>query len=310
MDPIQIGGFLTALATKGESVEEIVGFVTAMRELMVPIKNNGVEIDVCGTGGDTKNTFNISTAVSIVVAAAEGNVAKHGNRAVSSSSGSADVLEELGVNINITPRQAEEVLQEVKIVFLFAPNFHPAMKYVVPVRRALGVRTVFNYLGPLLNPAGVKRQLIGVPTPEIAKKIAEVCSRLNYTHALIVSSEDGLDEISVSTTTHAYEVKNSQIKEPKIIDPREFGINRASSLFLRVGNVKESAKIIRGLLNGILINQSECEDVVALNAAYALYVAGVVGDVKEALERAREVINNGQALNVLKSLVTKTQSYV
>lgn len=306
MDPIQIGGFLTALATKGESVDEIVGFVTAMRELVVPVKSNGVEIDTCGTGGDTKSTFNVSTAVALVVAAVGGRVAKHGNRAVSSSSGSADVLEELGVNITLTPDQAAEVLREVGVVFLFAPSYHPAMKYVVPVRRALGVRTVFNYLGPLLNPAGVTRQLIGVPTPEIAKKIADVCAKLDYKHAIIVSSEDGLDEISIGAKTQAYEVKGSKIRD-FVIDPQEFGLESISSLLLQVDDAGSSARIITDVLDG---KKGEHRDIVALNAAYALLIAGIVSEPKEGYTIAQTVLDNGSAREVLNKLVTKTKVHV
>ncbi len=306
MDPIQIGGFLTALATKGESVAEIVGFVQAMRELVIPIKSRGMEIDTCGTGGDTKSTFNISTAVALVVAAAGGRVAKHGNRAVSSTSGSADVLEELGVNIQLTPDQASEVLKEVGIVFLFAPSYHPAMAHVVPVRRALGVRTVFNFLGPLVNPAGVTRQLIGVSDKITAKKVAEVAAELEYNHLIVVSSEDGLDEISIGAKTQAYEVKGSKIEDFSI-DPQEFGLKNTSPSFLRVDGVKGSAKIITDILDG---NKGEHRDIVVLNTAYSLLIAGIIDDPKEGYTLAQTVLDNGSAREVLNKLVTKTQSYV
>ncbi len=300
----QIGAILIALRMKEETPDEIVGFIKAMRKNMVYV-NASNAIDVCGTGGDSSGTFNISTAVAFVVAGADVKVAKHGNRAASSKCGSADVLEELGVNLQLSSQQAEEVFNQVGMVFLFAPNFHPSMKNVVAVRKELKVRTVFNYLGPFANPASVDKQLIGVPNVEIAKKLAEVGKTLAYKHLLIVTSEDGLDELSISSKTVLFEVKDHLVKQ-STIDPTIYGLQKVDNSEVLGGNAQQNAGFIREILEG---KKSAKRDIVLLNSAFALYVAGVISDIKEGIELAEKSIDSGKAKLVLENLIKETQKY-
>lgn len=247
--PVQAAAILTALRMKGESINEIGGFISAMRKNMLNVKAPLGSIDVCGTGGDGMSTFNISTAVSFVVAGAGVVVVKHGNKAVSSKSGSADVLQALGVHIQLTPIQAEKVLEKVGMVFLMAPLFHPAMKQVALVRMELKIRTVFNFLGPFANPGSAKRQLIGVSNVAIAQKLAEVGKRLDYKHLAIVTSNDGLDEVSINAKTHLFEVKNGKITK-KIIDPQKLGFAKTAHSQLLGGDAIANAGIIKDILGG------------------------------------------------------------
>ncbi len=295
---------LTALTSKGETKEEIAGFIKGMRKKMITI--NGLSaIDIVGTGGDGSGTFNISTTSSFVVAGAGVKVAKHGNRAASSICGSADVLEALGVNIMLDPKKAETVLEKVGLVFLFAPNFHPAMKQVVPIRKALKIRTIFNFLGPFLNPAQVKRAVIGVPTPEMAKTLSEVAKLLNPKHLLIISSHDGMDEISTSGKTTSYEVKGNIVKKI-IIDPQKLGFKKSSVKDLVGGDPKISAQILLDILKG---KKGPKTDAVLINSAFALLVSGKVKNAKDGLKLAKESIESGKALQVLENLIKETNRH-
>lgn len=294
---------LKALAGKGESVEEIVGFAEGMRELMLSVGGTDDAVDIVGTGGDGSNSFNISTCSALVVSGAGVKVAKHGNRAASSKCGSADVLEALGVNINLNPEKAEEVLKKVGMVFLFAPSFHPAMKKVGPVRKELKIRTIFNYLGPFLNPVGVRRMLLGVANLELARKFLEIAKQLNYEYLMIVSSNDGLDEISVADKTSVFELRNGEVLE-FVIDPAKLGFKKYSKGDLVGGDPEMNAEIVRNILRGEEVGAKR--EAVVLNSAYALVVAGKVKDVKEGMQLAEEVIDSGKALSVLENLIKET----
>lgn len=299
LTPAQIAAFLTALRMKGESIDELLGFITVMRKHMVRIKTNGLVIDTCGTGGDGKGTFNISTAVAFVVAGAGVFVAKHGNRNASSLCGSADVLEALEVNINLTQKQTEEMLEKTGFTFLFAPLFHPAMKHVGLVRKELKIRTVFNFLGPFVNPAKVKRQIIGVPNIKLAEKLAKVASHLNYDHLLLVSSEDGIDEISFSSPTHIFEVKGKKVKK-MIIDAQSYGFKKFPLSKIKGGDAKTNAQIIRNIFEG---RDGPHKNIVLLNSAAGLLVSGKVKDLKEGLLLADQSIREGQACRVLEMVI-------
>ena|SRR3989338_4530887 len=296
--PSQIAATLTALRMKGETVNEILGFIICMRSHMVKIRAPGQVIDTCGTG-DGKGTFNISTAVAFVVAGAGVPVAKHGNRGASSLCGSADVLEALGVNINLSPQQAEKMLEKTGFTFLFAPLFHPLLKFVAPVRRELKIRTVFNFLGPFASPAGVKRQIIGAPNIKLAEKLAKVATNLDYEHLLIVSSEDGMDEISLSAPTHIFEVRAKKVQKI-IINPKEFGFGEADIMEIKGADAKTNAGIIRRILQGKVGPQ---RDIVILNSAAALLVSGKAANLKEGLLLAKKSIESGKALEVLGKVV-------
>lgn len=296
---------LLALKEKGETTGEIAGFIDGMREKMVRMTSPVGTIDTCGTGGDGKQTFNISTAVAFVVAGAGVSVAKHGNRAASSKCGSADVLEALGVTIQLSPQQAETVLQNVGMVFLFAPLYHPAMKYIGPVRKALGVPTVFNLLGPFLNPAGVKRQLIGVSKKETAKKLSKVGKALDYQQLFLVSSKDGMDEVSIAASTDVFSVIKGKI-EKFTIDPSTFGLSHSSLNELLGGDARENAVIINEILSG---KNGAKTDVVLLNSAVALLASGKIKTMKKGIEIARESIASGSAKNILQMLRKETQKY-
>ncbi|MBI2617719.1 anthranilate phosphoribosyltransferase [Candidatus Gottesmanbacteria bacterium] len=295
----QIASILTALHMKGESTQEILGFIKVLRKHMVTVKTDGVVIDTCGTGGDGSGTFNISTVVAFVVAGAGVAVAKHGNRSASSLCGSADVLEALGVNINRTPEQAEKLLQETNFTFLFAPLYHPAMKHVVPVRKELGIRTVFNFLGPFLNPASVKKQIVGVPNKNVAEKLANVAMYMDYEHLLIVTSSDGLDEIGTYGQTYGYEICGKTIKKI-IINPQTFGIPKSSKRALEGGTASENAKIILDILRG---EKSPKRDIVILNSAFALCISGKVGTVDDGIRLASQSIDLGKAKEVLEESI-------
>lgn len=299
-----ISSLLTAFSMKGETVEEIVGFIQTMRNNMVNLDVKDV-IDVCGTGGDGKQTFNISTAVGFVVAGAGVKIAKHGNRASSSLCGSADVLEKLGVNIFLNTEQAKKVLEKVGMVFLFAPVFHPAVKSVSLVRKALGIPTVFNYLGPFCNPARVTRQLIGVPSVTIAEKLIQVAQSLDYHHLIIATSEDGLDEISILKKSYIYELKEGKISR-WIIDPKKYGFHDAD-VSVQGGDAEMNAEIIKNILEGL---NGQHRDIVLLNSAVAMYIAGKAETIEDGLALARNSIDSGNAKKVLENLIKETQIYV
>ncbi len=290
---------LVALAMKGEAPSEIAGAAAAMRRRVIAIPHR-VEraVDTCGTGGDGQGTFNVSTAAALVAAAAGAPVAKHGNRSVSSRSGSADVLAALGVPVDASPEDAGRALETIGIAFLFAPRLHPAMKEVMPVRRELGVRTLFNVLGPLTNPAGARRQVMGVYAKNLVPRIAEVLLELGCEHALVVHGSDGLDEITTTGPTRVAEVRGGEIRTYDL-DPRDLGVPRAAPEDLRGGSPEDNAALLAGVLAG---EAGPLADVTALNAAAALYAGGVARDLGDGLARARDALASGAAAAKLEEL--------
>jgi len=305
LPPAQVAAFLVGLRIKGETVEEIFGLIQTMRKHMSKVLTKGQVLDIVGTGGDGAGTFNISTASSFVVAGCGVKVAKHGNRAASSKCGSADVLEALGVNINLAPKQAGKILEKVGMVFLFAPLYHPAMKNIAPVRRELGIRTVFNFLGPFLNPANTKIQLLGVPNIEIAEKLAKVASKLKFTHLMIITSLDGMDEITTTESSRVFEVNGSQIKS-FIINPQKYGIKKAFKKELLGGDPKQNAGIIQDILEG---KKGPKRDIVVLNSGAALYLGGKAKSISEGIKLAEKLIDSKAAKQVLEKLTAETQKY-
>lgn len=305
LSPAVIGGILVALSMKGETPNEIVGLILGMRQHMVKVPSIKGAVDTCGTGGDGSNCFNISTVSSLVVAGTGVKVAKHGNRAASSQCGSADVLEALGVNINLTPDQAQAVLAQVGLVFLFAPLFHPAMKQIAPIRKELKVRTVFNFLGPFLNPAQVSRQIIGVPNQDLVKKLSQVACKLRYEKVLLLSSEDHLDEASISAPTLVIEVTNNTAKTYQI-KPEDFGLPRAGLEQIKGGDAAANARIIQSILAGV---SGPKRDVVVLNSALALYAANQVSTIAQGVKLAQYSLDTGQAKKILNSLIRSSQSF-
>lgn len=295
----QIGGFLTALRFKGETVDEITGCARVMREKAEKVEHSlPYCIDTCGTGGDGANTFNISTTASLVAAAAGAKVAKHGNRAMSSKSGSADVLEALGVNIGLSPEQVGRCIEDVGVGFMFAQIFHKSMKYAAGVRKELGIRTVFNILGPLTNPAGAQGQILGVYDGTLTGVIAEVLQKLGTERALIVHGCDGLDEITITAPTKISELKDGIIKE-YYLDAADFGIPRAEPSDLAGGDAACNAGIVRAVLAG---EKGARRDIVLVNAAAALYIAKVAENLKEGIAIAARTIDSGLAASKLEEL--------
>ena len=305
VSPVLMAAILSGLRTKKETVEEITAAAQVMREYatQVEVGNKNYLVDTCGTGGDSAHTFNISTAAALVAAAAGTNVAKHGGRSVSSKSGSADVLEALGVNLNQTPQQIALSIQEIGVGFMFAPNYHSAMKHAAPVRRELGVKTLFNILGPLTNPAGAKKQVLGVFSVDLVETLAHVLQRLGSQHVLIVHGSDGLDEITITGKTHIGELKNDAIQS-YTIQPEDFGFQSAPIQSIQV-NDAEHAKT---MLLSVLKNKSgAARDVVILNAGAAIYVAGVVDNLAAGITTAQKTIESGAALKKLHELVVLSQ---
>jgi anthranilate phosphoribosyltransferase len=302
--PAQIAAFVTALRFKGETVGEIIGLAKTMRANAIPVRTEELVVDTCGTGGDGSGTFNISTAAAVVAAAAGLKVAKHGNRAMSSQCGSADVLEALGVKIDLNAEQVQRCLQEVGIGFMFAPAFHPAMKHAAAPRREIGIRTVFNILGPLTNPAGAKAQVLGVADEALLQKLAQVLQGLGCHRALVVHGEDGLDEITVAGKTHVCELKGSSI-ESYTISPHDFGLSSASSDSLNGGSAEENAALLRRILAGALGPQ---RDVVLMNAAAVLMAGDKVETLKQGAALAAETIDSGHASTKLEQLVEFSRS--
>ena len=298
--PAQIAAYLTALSVKGPTPDEIAGAALVMREKVTRIDVADLPVvDTCGTGGTGKRTFNISTAAAIVAAGAGAYVAKHGNRGATSPCGSSDVLEALGVNIEASPAVVARCIREARMGFLFAPQLHGAMKYAAPVRKEIGIRTIFNVLGPLTNPAGARRQVLGVYAPHLVRPIAEVLLRLGADHALVVHSEDGMDEISLSARTHVSEVRGGSITSYDL-SPEVLGLAAARPEDLQADTVRRSAEAIRSVLGGA---RGPRRDVVLANAGAAVYVAGLAADIHEGLTRAAESIDSGAAAGVLESLV-------
>jgi len=303
----QVGAILAALRMKSESVPEITSAVKVMRELAAPVlvKDKSHLVDTCGTGGDGSNTFNISTACAFVVAAAGGHVAKHGNRSFSSKSGSADVLEAAGVNLGLSAEQVAQCVDEVGVGFMFAPAHHSAMKHVIGPRKEMGVRTLFNMLGPLTNPAGALYQVIGVFNKELGPIFAEVLQRLGSEHVMVVSAEDGLDEISIASETNVSELKNGQISHWKI-DPSDFDMDHPDLKDLAVDSAQESLNVIRSVFAG---NASAATDIVCLNAGASIYVSGLTTTYAEGVALARKVIFEGLAQQKFSEFIAKTQSF-
>lgn len=300
----QVAGFLVALRMKGETVEEMVGLVESMRAHATMITAPEGAVDTCGTGGDGSGTFNISTAAALVMRGAGAVVAKHGNRAASSACGSADVLEALGVAITLPPQAAEECLHRIGIAFLFAPNFHPSMRHAAVPRRELGVRTVFNFLGPLANPAGVRRQSVGVGSPEATEKIALVLLALGHQRALVFHGAGGLDELSTTGPSQVHDVGGGEVRSFRL-DPAQLGLPAAAPGDLLGGDARRNAEIVRAILGG---EEGAPRDVVLLNAAAGLVAAGTAETMEAGLEGARESIGSGAAAAALSELVQTSSS--
>lgn len=307
---VQIGAFLLGMRIKGETIDEITGGVQVLREFASGVKVEGPYlVDIVGTGGDGANLFNVSTASCFVVAAAGGRVAKHGNRSVSSSSGSADVLEAAGVKLDITPDEVAQCVNELGVGFMFALMHHSAMRHVSLARKELGLRTLFNVLGPMANPAGLTRQLIGVYDRSLCRPVAEVLQRLGSKHVLVVNSEDGLDEISLAADTYVAELEDGYIEE-YLLKPEEFGFAREPLDDLVVAGVVESLELITSALSGAADDRSQrARHMIALNAGAALYVAGVADSMAEGVRRAVDVLESGAALEKLHQLAAMTQGF-
>src|SRR5258708_3294189 len=303
---IQVAGFLVALRMKGESVDQIVGMVSSMRDHATAIEAPAGAVDTCGTGGDGAGTFNISTAAALVVRGAGATVAKHGNRAASSQCGSADVFEALAVPVTLPAPPIQECLERTRIAFLFAPTFHPAMRHAARPRSELGVRTVFNFLGPLANPARVRRQALGTGNLEVAEKMVQVLQRLGHERALVFHSEDGLDELSTVAPAHVYELRDGSIRQLHI-DSTSLGLARATARDPKGGDAAHNADILTSVLGGKTGAQRH---VVVLNAAARLVAAGLADDVGSGIPQAQAAIDNGSARDALESLRSVASSLV
>ena len=301
--PAQLGALLAALHVRGETVDEIAGCAAALRDVVVRVTVSGDAMDIVGTGGDRSNSFNISTVSSFVVAAAGGRVAKHGNRAASSRCGSADVLEALGARIDLGPEGVARCVDEARVGFMFAPRFHPAMRHAGPVRREIGIRTVFNVLGPLANPAGVRRILLGVPSPALGEKIAQVLGELGTDHALVVHGDDGLDEVSPSAPTRTWELRDGTVREGRI-SPIDLGLAPARPDEIQGGDPAKNAAMAARVLDGA---KDGTRTAILLNAGAACYVAGLARDLREGVRLSAEAIDQGRAGEVLARFVTLSQ---
>ena len=314
----QVGAFITALRMKGETIEEITGAARVMRDHATPIRvgkaldidreeinlDRETILDTCGTGGSGTKSFNISTTVAFVVSACGVKVAKHGNRSISSACGSADVLESLGVNLNVTPEQVESCINEVGVGFLFAPALHGAMKHAIGPRREIGIRTIFNILGPLTNPAGADRQVLGVYDEKLVEVLAKVLVKLGCQRGFVVHGKDGMDEITLTGPTRVAEINEGQVTL-STIEPEDFGLRRCLLSDLQGGDAEENAAIVRNVLAG---SEGPKRDVVLLNAAYALVAAGITESVDAGLQKARNMIDDGLAKAKLEGLVNLTNA--
>jgi anthranilate phosphoribosyltransferase len=304
--PAQIGGFLVGLRVKGETVDEITAAVRVMRELVTPVPVTGnYLVDTCGTGGDGASTFNISTASAIVTAAAGAQVAKHGNRSVSSSCGSADVLEAAGVNLELTVDQLVRCVEKIGVGFLFAPNHHSAMKHAIGPRREMGVRTLFNLLGPLTNPAGAPNQVLGVFSGEWLVPLAQVLGRLGSRHVVVVHADDGLDEISIGSPTQVAELKDGAVTCRRI-SPEQFGMRSGRVQDLSVADAAASLKIINAVLDD---TPGPARDIVLLNAGAAIYVSGVADSLEDGVAAARQAVATGRARQKFQALIEMSNSF-
>jgi anthranilate phosphoribosyltransferase len=303
--PAQVGGFLIGLRMKGETVEEVAAAASVMRELSTRVDVDKERlVDTCGTGGDASGSFNISTASAFVVAAAGARVAKHGNRSVSSKSGSADVLEAAGVNLELSPEQVATCVNTIGVGFMFAPMHHSAMKHAIGPRREMAVRTIFNVLGPLTNPAGAPNQVLGVFSKDWVEPLARVLKQLGSEHVLVVHADDGLDEISIGAATHIAELKDGEITSYSV-QPEDFGMQRADLSALRAEDAEHSLRIIRS----VLANEAgPARDIVCLNAGAAIYAAGLADSLAAGVGRAQEVIASGEAAAKLDQLIQATNA--
>ncbi len=302
--PAQIGSFLTALHLKGETADEIAGLASVMRNKSTPVRIAEGAVDIVGTGGDGQGTFNISTAAAFVAAGAGLKVAKHGNRGATSQCGSADVLAALGVEIDLPPEAVTECIEKVGLGFMFAPSFHPAMKYAAPVRKELGIRTIFNILGPLTNPAGVQHILLGVPKADLVQKMAEVLCRLGTKHGLVIYGKEGLDEISISGKSIVWEVCDNKLTASYEVSPESFGYKKTDPEGIKGGTAEENAATIMCILDG---EKGTPRDIVVINAAAGLIAGDIVKDRKEAVKLAEKSIDGKHAKDVMERLVVLTQ---
>ncbi len=304
--PAQIGGFLVGLRMKGETIDEIAAAAQVMRSLATKVAVQvDYLVDTCGTGGDASSTFNISTSSALVVAAAGGHVAKHGNRSITSKSGSADVLEAAGVNLELTPEQVAQCITEVGVGFMFAPRHHGAMKHAIGPRREMGVRTIFNVLGPLTNPANAPNQVLGVFSDQLLEPLAQVLQKLGSRHVMVVHSDDGMDEISISAPTHVAELKNGKVAR-FMIKPEDFGFARGNLKELMVDGAAQSLGMMRLVFDG---HTGPARDIVVLNAGAAIYVAGLAKDMATGVQQAQAAIDSGAAAKKLNALVKLSQSF-
>lgn len=302
----QIAGALVALRIKGETVDEIAAAASVMRSLSTKVEIQDAQhlVDTCGTGGDGIQTFNISTVSAFIAAAAGAKVAKHGGRSVSSTCGSADVLEALGVNVNLSPEQVANTVNQVGLGFMFAPNHHSAMKHAAPVRRELGIRTLFNLLGPLTNPASAKRQVMGVFSRELTAKLAHVLKQLGSEHVMVVCGADGMDEISFTGDTYVAELKNGSVQE-YTVNPKQFGLALHDLASIKVTDTQQSKAMLLDVLSG---KPGAARDIVLLNAGAAIYVAGLTQSLQDGITSAAEMLDSGKALQKLQDLVTLTNA--
>lgn len=301
--PVQMSAYLTALALKGETIDEITASAAGMRAHCIKLLHDMDVLEIVGTGGDGSNSFNISTTASLVIAAGGVPVAKHGNRAASSKSGAADVLEALGVKITISPEKSQELLEKIGICFLFAQNYHIAMKYVAPIRKELGVRTVFNILGPLSNPAGANMELMGVYDEALVEPLAQVMANLGVTRGMVVFGQDSLDEISMSAPTSVCEIKDGKFTS-YVLTPEQFGYERCTKEELQGGTPQENAEITKAILEGKETGAKR--HAVCLNAGAALYIAGKAASIEAGVKMAEQLIDSGAALKKLEEFIQKS----
>lgn len=303
---VQMSSYLTALSMKGETIEEITGSAAGMRANCIKLLHNMEVLEIVGTGGDNSNSFNISTASAIVIAAGGVAVAKHGNRAASSKCGAADVLEELGININISPEKSREILSKINICFLFAQNYHIAMKYVAPVRKELGIRTVFNILGPLSNPAGANIELMGVYDESLIEPLAKVMQNLGVKRGMVVYGTDKIDEISMSSETKVCEILDKENLKSYTISPKDFGYDFCDKKELEGGSVKENTEIIRNIFN--LKDNGAKRKAVCMNAGAGFYIAKKVKNIKEGVQMAENLIDEKKAFEKLEDFIKESNS--
>ena len=301
--PVQMSAYLTALALKGETIDEITASAAGMRAHCIKLLHNLDVLEIVGTGGDGSNSFNISTTSSLVIAAGGVPVAKHGNRAASSKSGAADVLEALGVKITLTPERSAEILKKINICFLFAQNYHIAMKYVAPIRKELGIRTVFNILGPLSNPAGANMELMGVYDQSLVEPLAQVMANLGVNRGMVVYGQDSLDEISMSAPTSVCEIKDGKFTS-YVLTPEQFGYERCTKEELQGGTPQENAEITKAILEGRETGAKR--HAVCLNAGAALYIAGKAASIEAGVKMAEQLIDSGAALKKLEEFIEKS----